>query len=233
MGILDKARKWKERKRSVTRDRINRQVEEELPEEAGPKYSLIDHIKKSPYYKKSPVENDERARLFITEHVDTTSSYNIEPGQLIMFDYFEPKTKEDLEFYDSMPCTIFCSVIKTELGERVIGFNIHYYPPRMRFQIMNTIFNIFKPYYTNHFKSGSKINIKDFDYRYLIGSLEKAGLQFGVRMYIPDLIAHVRKVPPQMWHIAVFTEGRFKKRTREAIMRYWKQWTKRNKTRKS
>lgn len=214
----------KEQPKKKTRSRINRKVEETLPEQAGPKYSLIDQIQKSPYFGKSPSEYDPRARSFINEHVETSSSNNINPGQLIMFNYFEPKTKEDLEYWDGMPCSIFFNTVQTTQGKRVLGFNIHYYPPKMRFQVMNTIFNIYKPIYSKNFKKGTAHSIEAFDYQYLIDSLEKAGLGFGVRMYIPELIDAVQKIPPQMWHIAVFTEGRFKKQTRAAILKHWKEW---------
>lgn len=230
-GILDKAKEWKEKRHARKTSRLNKKAEEELPREAGPKYSLIKEIKKSPYYGKSPANTDGYARTFLTEHIETVGSGKIVPGQLILFEYFEPKTKEDLEYYDASPCTIFFNVVNTNLGKRVLGFNIHYYPPKMRYQIMSTIFDIFKPIYTKYFQEGNKSSIEAFDYKYLIESLEKAGLGFGVRMYIPSLIKGVRKIPPQMWHIAVFTEGWFKKQTRAAIMRYWSQWAKKTKKR--
>lgn len=214
------------KRRKVTRDRMNQQIEENLPENAGPKYSLMDEIKNTPYYGKTAVTNDERARSFINEHVGSTNSNRIVPGQLILFDYFEPKTKEDLEYYDASPCTIFFNVIDTNDGKRVLGFNIHYYPPKIRYSIMNRIFEIYKPILSKHFTEGTKSAIDAFDYKYLIDSLEKAGLGFGVRMYIPTLIKNVRKIPPQLWHVSVFTEGWFKKQTREAVMNYWKKWKK-------
>lgn len=216
------------KRRKVTRDRMNQEVEANLPESAGPRYSLLDEIKNTPYYGKSAVTNDERAREFLDEHIQVMGSGQIVPGQLIIFDYFEPKTKEELEYYDASPCTIFFNVVTTPEGKRVLGFNIHYYPPKMRYNIMHTIFNIYKPMLSKHFTEGTKSAIDAFDYRYLIDSLEKAGLGFGVRMYIPQLIKNVRKIPPQMWHVSVFTEGWFKKQTRDAIMRYWSQWQKRH-----
>lgn len=228
MGILDRAAAWKAKHKEAKQNKINRKVEENLPQEAGPRYSLIKQIKKTPYYGKSVPESDTNARTFITEHVKAQGGGHIVPGQLILFEYFEPKTKEDLEYYDASPCTIFFNVINTEGGKRVLGFNIHYYPPKMRQQVMNRIFEIYKPVYTKYFKSGAKSSVDAFDYRYLIGALEKAGLGFGVRMYIPGLIGKVYKVPPQMWHVAVFTEGWFKKQTRTAIMNYWKQWLKKH-----
>lgn len=228
MGIFDKARQWREKRKAVKQNKTNQKVEENLPQEAGPNYSLIKQIKKTPYYSKSPSDGDANARKFITDHVTSGGAGNIVPGQLILFEYFEPKTKEELEYYDASPCTIFFNVINTKDGKRVLGFNIHYYPPKMRQQVMNRIFEIYKPIYTKYFKSGAKSSVDAFDYRYLISALEKAGLGFGVRMYIPNLIGQIWKVPPQMWHIAVFTEGWFKKRTRTAILRYWNQWRKKH-----
>ena len=213
-----------EQTKKKSRSRIGQQLEETLPQEAGPKYSLIDQIKKSPLFEKTPGDSDPRAREFINEHIETTNANKINPGQLIMFNYFEPKTKEDLEYWDGQPCTIFFNTVETTQGKRVLGFNIHYYPPKMRFQVMNTIFNIYKPIYSKYFKIGQPQSLDAFDYRYLIDSLEKAGLEFGVRMYIPNLIDKVQPIPPQLWHIAVFTEGRFKKQTRVAVMNHWKQW---------
>lgn len=207
-----------------TRRPLNRKVEETLPQSAGPKFRLIDEIEKSPYYGKAVDRNEARATDFLEEHCEVASSGSIVPGQLILFKYFEPKTAEELEYYDARPCTIFFNVINTQQGKRVLGFNIHYYPPKMRYQIMNRIFEIYKPIYSKYFKKGSKKSIDAFDYRYLVDSLEKAGLGFGVREYIPSLIKEVRMIPPQMWHVAVYTEGWFKKQTRTAIMRYWSQW---------
>ena len=228
MGIFDKAAEWKNKRKTARLEKINKKVDKELPQSAGPHYSLINSIRNTPYYHKSPAENDTRARAFLTEHIENGGSGNIVPGQLILFEYFEPKTKEDLEYYDASPCTIFFNVVNTENGKRVLGFNIHYYPPKMRFQIMNRIFEIYKPIFIKYFKDGTKSSVDAFDYKYLIQSLEKAGLGFGVRMYIPNLIGRVYKIPPQMWHVAVFTEGWFKKQTRSAILRYWHQWQKKH-----
>lgn len=206
------------------RSPLNKKVEESLPQSAGPQYSLIKEIEKSPYFGKAPADNDIRATAFLESHCEVSGAGNIVPGQLILFKYFEPKTREELEYYDAHPCTIFFNVITTQQGKRVLGFNIHYYPPKMRYQIMNTIFNIYKPIYSKYFKEGTKTSMDAFDYRYLVDSLEKAGLGFGVREYIPNLIKEVRRVPPQLWHVAVYTEGWFKKQTRTAVMRYWSQW---------
>ena len=110
-------------------------------------------------------------------------------------------------------------------GKRILGFNIHYYPPRLRYAIMDKIFKIYKPVYTKYFTTGTTREIDAFDYAYLISNLKKAKLDFGVREYIPQLIGQTWLVPPNQWQVAVFTEGWFKKETRAQIMRFWKKKT--------
>jgi hypothetical protein len=139
-----------------------------------------------------------------------------------MFNYLEPATKEELEYYDAMPCTIFFGGVSTSKGYRVIGFNIHYYPPRIRYQLMARIYEIFKPFYSKNFNQPVDSEISYFNYKMLISQLQKAKLDFGIREYIPNLMANIVPIPPSGWSKAVLTEGHFKKRTREAILNYWK-----------
>lgn len=229
MGIFDKAKEWKDIRRQKRQSKANAKVEETLPQEAGAKYSLIKQINESPYASKSPMQADEMARTFLDDHLKVGTAGKILPGQLIIFKYFEPKTKEDLELYDASPCTIFFNVVNTQEGKRVLGFNLHYYPPKMRKQVMNTIFNIYKPVYSKYFKKGPTTALSGFDYKYIMDSLERAHLEFGVRMYIPELITDVKPIPPQMWHVACYTEGWFKKKTWSTVMRYWGQWARKHK----
>ena len=174
-------------------------------------------------YKSNIKVRDRRVRKLV-ESLPSKTSKSIFPGQLIMFNYFEPKTKEQLKYYDAMPCTIFFGVINTSNGVRVLGFNIHYYPPRMRYELMDRIFDIFKPIYLKNWDDPLKKEMSDFNYKMLINQLQKAKLEFGIREYIPSLMAQITPIPPKLWQKAVFTEGRFKKVTREAIMNYWTNW---------
>jgi hypothetical protein len=52
--------------------------------------------------------------------------------------------------------------------------------------------------------------------------LQKAKLDFGIRMYIPQLMHQIQPIPPKDWQKAVFTEGHFRKETRVQILNYWK-----------
>lgn len=173
-------------------------------------------------YKANVVRRDKTVRKFVDENVKITNSKPIFPGQLVMFNYFQPKTEEQLKYYDAMPCTIFFGIVKTDEGPRVIGFNIHYYPPRIRYQIMDRIFDIFKPFYLESWETPLQTEMSDFNYKMLIRQLQKAKLDFGIRLYIPQLMHKIEPIPPKYWQKAVFTEGHFKKETRAQILNYWK-----------
>lgn len=200
-----------------------------LRQKMSPRYTMMDDIKKSELYGKGP-GRDQVARDFIESHAAELQPERIVPGQLLLFEYFEPKNKEELEYYDASPCTIFFNIVDTSEGKRVLGFNIHYYPPKMRYMIMDRIFDIFKPIYSKYFIRVKDDDVTGFDYHFLIEELDKAGLGFGVRMYIPSLMNKTRVIPTNMWKVAVFTEGWFKKVTRTAIFNFWKQWAHTHKT---
>jgi hypothetical protein len=193
----------------------------EKPRKRVLKFNLLDDIKASKYYGKR-AERSAKARAEINENIKTSSKSRVVPGQLVMFNYFNPKTEEDLEYYDAMPCTIFFGLVNTQQGRRYLGFNIHYYPPKLRYRVMHKIFEIYKPVYLKYFEDGLTKEIDAFDYEYLVSNLKKAKMDFGVRMYVPQLCGKPQVVPPKMWSTAVFTEGVFKKETRAKIMSYWK-----------
>ena len=185
-------------------------------------FDMLKAIREEKLYKSNVQRRDKVARQFVDENYDIKGKLAILPGQLIMFNYLEPATKEKLEYYDAMPCTIFFGIVNTKNGKRVIGFNIHYYPPRIRYQLMNRIFEIFRPIYEKQFNEPLKEEMSYFNYKMLISQLQKAKLDFGIREYIPQLMAKIIPIPVSGWQKAVFTEGHFRKETREQILNYWK-----------
>lgn len=187
---------------------------------ANADYTLMKDIKGSPMYGK--VNRDPFARQIIENNCPKAPRNRIVPGQLVLFEYFEPKTEKQLEYYDASPCTIFFGVFMSKQGRRILGFNIHYYPPKIRYAVMDKIFKIYRPVYTKYFTTGTTKEIDAFDYSYLIENLRRHGLEFGVREYIPNLIGKTWMIPPNQWQVAVFTEGWFKKKTRAYIMKFWR-----------
>ena len=219
-GLVNK----KNSKRAEAKGKVGKKYDITLESVCNKSYSLAKDAAHCPLSRKDVKAADQIARDFIEESLKTQGAGAILPGQLVSFNYFEPKTKEDLEYYDAMPVTIFFSVVNTKLGKRILGFNIHYYPPKIRRSIMDKIFKIYRPVYAKYFTQKLEKEVDAFDYRYIIDELDKVGLSFGVRMYIPGLCHQIRQVPPNMWKVAVYTEGRFKKRTREQIMKFWQEY---------
>ena len=193
-----------------------------IPKRAPKDFDMLKAIRKEPLYKTNVKRRDHASRKYIDENIKGGNKLDIMPGQLIMFNYFEPATKDELEYYDAMPCTIFFAGVPTAKGYRVLGFNIHYYPPKIRFQLMNRIYEIFKPIYAESFNKKLDKDMEYFNYKMLISQLQKAKLDFGIRMYIPKLMTNIVPVPAGAWPKAVLTEGHFKKETREQILNDWK-----------
>lgn len=188
-------------------------------------FDMYKAIRAEKHYKSNIKRRDVASRKYVDENLKPEGKSSIFPGQLIMFNYFTPKTEEQLQYYDAMPCTIFFGVINTKNGKRVIGFNIHYYPPSMRYKLMARIYEIFKPIYSKCFNKPLTEEVAYFNYKMLINQLQKAKLDFGIREYIPSLMGKIVPIPAADWPKAVFTEGHFKKETREQILNYWKNKT--------
>ena len=173
-------------------------------------------------YKAHVDRRDARSRKIINEHGQPQPPGKLIAGNLYLMEYFYPKTEEQLDYYDAMPCSIVFGKFKTKKGEpRVLTFNIHYLPPRVRFQVMNKVMEIYQNIYKGEWKSGLDKDLSFLQYHQLLYLLKKAKLEFAVHEYIPKLIGDCILVPPSLWHIAVFTEGRFKKQTRAAILKHW------------
>ena len=185
-------------------------------------FDMYKAIRSEKLYKANIKRRDASVRKYVDENVKAKGKPSILPGQLIMFNYFQPKTEDQLKYYDAMPCTIFFGIINTKNGKRVIGFNIHYYPPRMRYKLMSRIYEIFKPIYSKCFNKPLTEEVAHFNYKMLMEQLQKAKLDFGIREYIPNLMGKITPIPASDWSKAVFSEGHFRKETREQILNYWK-----------
>ncbi len=187
---------------------------------------LQEGIKKHPLYK---VKGGRSAKAWDELQDKLVKCKKPLPGQLVTFDYENPIHKDELMYYDARPMTIMFNIVSTPEGQRVLGFNLHYYPPRMRYYIMNSIYKLFKDFFLSNWDDGSKTINKQFNYNFLIRELKKWDLDFGVRMYDPKLIKNLHQVPPAGFATAMFTEGIFQKRTRAFVMKHWDSWLKRQK----
>lgn len=148
------------------------------------------------------------------------------PGQFVVFEYLEPKYKEELEYYDRTPFVLFFGITRTNEGNiREIGLNLHYYPPHTRARILRTTYEVFKPYFSKYFNDPThKPNavISWNSLKHLMKVNDKIG--FGVKMYIPTLRGKSFVVPPRLLATAFYTEGHFSKATLQQIFAFWRQF---------
>lgn len=173
-------------------------------------------------YHSNFAKRDIKARQWIAENLEMGNKTQIFPGQMLIFDYAQPKLEEQLEYYDAGPCTIFFGLFQSQEGPRVIGWNLHYYPTRVRFRMIGRLFELFKKDYLKAWNEPLTHQLTGFDYKRIIRLLKSANLDFGIREYIPELMHNITPIPPSAFQKAVYTEGRFMKETRENIMRYWR-----------
>ena len=148
------------------------------------------------------------------------------PGQVVLFHYADPKFKEELEYYDKTPFTLFLGITRTNDGNiREIGLNLHYYPPFTRARILSQTYNIFKPYFDKNFNdvTGKPNTFISYD---RLKHLMRRNLKiaFGIKMYIPVLRQASWLIPTRLLSTAMYTEGHFSKATLQQIYHFWRQF---------
>ena len=161
----------------------------------------------------------------LMNNAKTTTKYLL-PGQISIFNYSEPKYKEELEYYDKTPFTLFLGITRTNDGNiREVGLNLHYYPPFSRARILTHTYNVFKPYFDKNFNevTGKPNTFISYD---RLKHLMKANLKiaFGIKMYIPVLRQASWLIPTRLLSTAIYTEGHFSKATLQQIFHFWRQF---------
>lgn len=194
------------------------------PEEIK-EFELDEAIESHPLIERPTSIRSKLAYSEILKLIKPTRKYLL-PGQVVLFHYAEPKYKEELEYYDASPLTLFCGITRTDDGNiREVGINLHYYPPFTRIKVINAIYNHFKPWFSKNFNEvDGKPNtwISYSAVKHLAKSSAKIG--FGIKMYIPVLRGASYVLPTRLIPTACFTEGHFSKATLQQIFHFWRQF---------
>lgn len=161
----------------------------------------------------------------ILNQLKPTTRYLL-PGQLVVFEYLTPKYKDELEFYDKTPMTLFVGCVRTQAGLiREIGVNFHMFPPHTRVNMMNKAYEAFKPYFNKYFNEAStKPNtvISWQALKHIMKTNQK--LAFGIKMYIPTLRSKSFLIPTRLIPTALYTEGHMAKKTMQEVFRFWREF---------
>lgn len=166
---------------------------------------------------------------------NVVSANRFTPGYIYNF-FYDPELKnakfsngkDVLQFYDTAPIVFCLGYLNTSFGERMIGLNISYFPPKFRIKFLDKIIS----------KFDSKLSVNDKNLRerkpyYDIGVnydiikilMKDSGFQFTVRSYIPSRIKNKPLViPPSKWYyISLFASKFIVKMNIRAIYILYKQ----------
>lgn len=188
-------------------------------------YQLDEAINNHPLAKRPTAIRSKLAYKEILHNAKITRKYLL-PGQVVLFHYAEPKYKEELEYYDKTPFTLFLGITRTKDGNiREVGLNVHFFPPFARARILTHTYNVFKPYFDKNFNdvTGKPNTFISYD---RLKHLMKNNLKiaFGIRMYIPVLRQASWLIPTRLLSTAMYTEGHFSKASLQQIYHFWRQF---------
>lgn len=108
-------------------------------------------------------------------------------GRLFLFQYDEPLTKDQLEYYDTEPLVLSFGLYLAKTGNLVeYGINIHYLPIKIRQAFMTDIFELFRKQYKDEMYSDTPRPVNQFNWEVLRTFVDKYGIDFAVRSYIPE-----------------------------------------------
>lgn len=202
-----------------------KKVGEDLSKDEIKNYNLLEDINEHPLAKKYSVTRSKLAYAEIIKNLKPTKKYLL-PGQICLFNYYEPKYKEDLEYYDKTPLVLFFGITRDTRGNiREIGLNLHYYPPFARAKILNTVYNVFKLYFQKYFNEPSNKPNTFISYHRLMHIINtNKHLAFGIKMYIPVLRGTSYVIPSKLLSTAYYTEGNFSKATLQQIFSFWRKF---------
>lgn len=197
-------------------------------------YSLKTKIIKNPWVNDRPASK--AVKWLFNEVFKQPQEYRytrrvLYQGGLFTFEYKNPKYKGTniLPWFDKYPLFLSLGPIVTNNGIRNIGFNLHLLPPKIRIVVICAIFKMYAKLYRYQvfFKQDKPVQIH---YKQIINILEKYGVKFCVRMYIPSRMNQIVKFPIKTWYKAIFLPSRgYDSIKAEKLIREWKKFCRKNK----
>lgn len=216
--------KWKHSPTNINR-RLETIVDHEFTDDEIDEYNITEAINNHPLAKRPTNVRSKLAYKEILSNLKPTKRYLL-PGQCVVFEYLEPKFKEELEYYDRTPFTLFLGITRTKEDTiREIGLNLHYFPPFTRARILTQTYNAFKPYFKKYFNEASTKPNTVISYDALKHIMKtNSKIAFGIKMYVPVLRSKSFVLPTKYLSTAFYTEGHFSKATLGQIFRFWRQF---------
>ena len=188
-------------------------------------FNMMEAINEHPLAKRPKNIRSKLAYKELLNNATKTTKYLL-PGSLCMFYYQEPKLKEELEYYDATPMTLFVGITRTKDNNiREIGINLHYFPPFTRARIIEHSYEVFRPWFDKNFNEITGKPNTFISYKALTAIMKRnTKLAFGIKMYIPVLRGASWVIPTRLFPTAFFTEGHFSHATLAKVFHFWRQF---------
>ncbi len=137
-----------------------------------------------------------------------TKKSKVLPGDMIMY-FYDPKTKDDLPYYDRFPLTI---VVGPAPGG-FYGLNLHYVNPVARARLVNELFKLAP----KNLKPDSRLMKMRYDL--LQGAKKYKEYEPCFKRYLmPHVKSQMSRVPMSDWEIAIYLPvQQFKKKNARSV----------------
>lgn len=232
-GLTKKQQVEKRYARSLEDARAKSDAFEESTKIRTGNYSLRTRILKNPWINKSPY--NKALRWLHQEVFKNPKEYQykktlLQQGQLFIFEYKNPKFRNTsvLPWFDKHPLVLSLGPIVTNLGIRNIGFNLHLLPPKIRVIVLCGVFEIYKRIYRYQIfmKQQKPVEVK---YQMIVKELERFGVKFAIRMYIPRRMRQIAMFPYKEWHKAIFIPSKgYEGILASKLIKEWQLYTRAN-----
>jgi hypothetical protein len=145
--------------------------------------------------------------------ISQNTKYNrnqIRPGFMYLFGY-DPKTKEDLPYYDKFP--LIFPFESMEGG--FLGMNLHYLPPLMRARLMDNLYDLVN---NERFDETTKIKAS---YNFLNSAARYKYFKPCIKRYLNShVMTKFLLIPASEWDVALFLPlERFQKENKNTVYR--------------
>jgi hypothetical protein len=154
----------------------------------------------------------------------------LKQGHLYMFDYTDPKYKNELAFFDTQPLVLCLGHVKgVDTPYNNMGVNLHLLPPKVRRMVLFEVWQM----YSNAFRKNLYTdNVKDVEVEWSLikKPLDKYGIDFAIRSYIPIRQNNIIAFKQEDWSKAIWVPSAgYSKISAPALETEWREHVKKHK----
>jgi len=168
----------------------------------------------------SKIQTKMRQEHFNREKPSISRPGNIIEGTMLFFGY-EPKTKDELPFWDSFPLVIMIH----KKGNSILGLNLHYLEPSLRAKFLNELLKL-----TDHpnYATDPPAYFRRVTYPFLKSTARLKPFRAAIkRYYLSAINTKVNVIPSNEWKFTTFLPlDKFRGANREQVWAWANRYSK-------